>query len=134
MSFLTRSPAILEFTPLADFSFGTDEKQELLERQDLAAQKHEAALTHEKSEIIRLKRETEELKAAHAKALEDASTAAVAEKKNLELELQKYKGIAEEAERNNQAWLSQLNKINSEMSSKLPFLGFSSLRVLRHYY
>ena len=98
------------------------------------AQKHEAALTHEKSEIIRLKRETEELKTAHTKALEDASTAAAEEKKKLELELQKYKDIAEDAEKQNQAWLSQLNKINGEMSSEFPFFGFSFLRVLRHRY
>ena len=76
------------------------------------AQKHEAALTHEKSEIIRLKWEADELKAAHAKALEDASTAAAEEKKKLELELQKYKDATEDAEKKNQAWLSQLTKIN----------------------
>jgi hypothetical protein len=35
--------------------------------------------------------------------------------------------VAEDAEKKSQAWLSQLTKINGEMSSKFLFLGFSFL-------
>ena len=68
--------------------------------------------------MARLKKELEDLKVAHAKELRDVSSSIAEEKDRLEGQAQKYKDLAEDAEKKTKAWISQLAKINGEMSSK----------------
>ena len=69
--------------------------------------------------MAQLKKELKDLKVAHAKELRDVRSSVSEEKDRLEGQVQKYKDLAEAAEKKTKAWISQLNKINSEMSSKI---------------
>jgi len=111
----------------ANFSFpGAAEKTQLQESHKDLAEKHKAELQQEKGEVARLKKELEDLKVAHARELQEVSGSIAEEKDRLEGQVLKYKDLAEDAEKRTQAWISQLAKINSEMSSKFfSFLNFS---------